>query len=186
MIACHATIPETGFTQIQHRLIRANLKRRNRFIYAQSHAHKLAAVNTSHFSKPRIQLSTRALEQRRVLDMLWFLLSLAWLWKLRMAYLFRHSKWNTLSQSQTSRDDHAVTAKGEPMNTESSASAMTGFSAVRPRSLRSHTARTQISVTTTKIEYPRPPRAVEGTLLFKCPCCCQPLPIMFAEETHWK
>ncbi|KAF7543166.1 hypothetical protein G7Z17_g10964 [Cylindrodendrum hubeiense] len=47
-------------------------------------------------------------------------------------------------------------------------------------------AKTNITTTTAKIVYPRPPRAKEGLRFFQCPCCAQTLPDIYRQNTLWK
>ncbi|KAI0144952.1 hypothetical protein BJ166DRAFT_82212 [Pestalotiopsis sp. NC0098] len=47
-------------------------------------------------------------------------------------------------------------------------------------------AKTNITSTAARVNYPRHPQAREGQRYFQCPCCCQVLPELFRQETHWK
>ncbi|KAK8099658.1 D-serine dehydratase [Apiospora kogelbergensis] len=44
----------------------------------------------------------------------------------------------------------------------------------------------QITTTAAKVVYPKPPKVEAGFGRFKCPCCCQSLPLLYQESTHWK
>lgn len=50
----------------------------------------------------------------------------------------------------------------------------------------SQQAVTEISTPGSRLQYPKPPRYKPGQVLFTCPCCCVPLPLIFAESRRWR
>ncbi|KAK2590082.1 hypothetical protein QQS21_012243 [Conoideocrella luteorostrata] len=50
----------------------------------------------------------------------------------------------------------------------------------------SQVAKTEITTTSAKIAYPKPPAMPLGMRFFKCPCCCQSLPEMYRQPSLWK
>ncbi|KAF2786668.1 hypothetical protein K505DRAFT_398312 [Melanomma pulvis-pyrius CBS 109.77] len=71
--------------------------------------------------------------------------------------------------------------------TGTTASAISESFAIVQGPTPSQAAPTQVSITATKIDYPRPPlEAQEGALSFQCPCCCQMFPAMIAKGNRWK
>jgi hypothetical protein len=50
----------------------------------------------------------------------------------------------------------------------------------------SHATRTNLSTTVIKLPYPRPPKVEDDAMVFRCPCCCQTLPVGILETSRWK
>ncbi|KAL5085882.1 hypothetical protein Trisim1_009796 [Trichoderma cf. simile WF8] len=121
-------------TPIQERLILSNLRRRNRFQYAQRQRQQ---ENPKMENQPQVQGKT--------------------------------------DQSST-------------ILTATSASA---FEPMTPADFQrkpasSQLAKTKVTLTTAKIEYPRLAPLKNGVKQFQCPCCYQVLPSMFHQGVHWE
>ncbi|KAK7971498.1 hypothetical protein PG989_016514 [Apiospora arundinis] len=141
----------------QKRLIEANLRRRNRFVYAMRHAQKLA-METPKRSE-RIQLAPERLHTEFAEPM-----------------PIRPTGIEVLSA------DRIV-----PDLTETNASSLGTLPPLLPvRRPPSRATMTQISSTAAKVVYPKPPKVKAGLNQFKCPCCCQTLPLLYQESTQWK
>jgi hypothetical protein len=155
---------------IQERLVISNLRRRNRFLYAQSQARKLA--NESRF-----------MDGNRVRDQA----------------PYASPRTDEASQTQGVRERNTsglgvsapLPGTGTPQMTPLTATSASAVEArIYPVPARSETqsqvAKTNITTTAARVKYPRPPRPKLGLRHFKCPCCCQVLPDMFWENTMWK
>ncbi|KAL7783197.1 hypothetical protein V8C43DRAFT_326442 [Trichoderma afarasin] len=121
-------------TPIQERLILSNLRRRNRFQYAQRQRQKESSKIEN---QPQVQGKT--------------------------------------DQSSTILTATAASAF-EPITPEDFQQ--------KPGSFQS--AKTKVTLTTAKIEYPHPPPLKNGVKHFQCPCCYQVLPSMFHQGVHWE
>ncbi|OTA57630.1 hypothetical protein K449DRAFT_131949 [Hypoxylon sp. EC38] len=159
--------PQVGYhniTTAQVRLIEANLRRRNRFLYFQTHSEKLSLDRT---------ISGQASNKRPGAKP-------------------DATKLPTLAPS--SRDpvaptDPAVTPDPTPLLTDTNASELITKSGVSPTAVPtpSHIAPSQVtSVVAGKVVYPQPPPLPTGHQSFKCPCCCQSLPTIFRDKKIWK
>jgi hypothetical protein len=152
-------------TKVQRRLIDANLRRRNRFLYAQRHSEKLAAVA----SLRRVAMDSSPPRVTAVVG-----------------------DWNKSSlQSPPElppRPDVIPVAPMVPPMTTTSASIVNSQILIHrpPQAPPSQPAMTQITSTGAKMTYPGPPPINLGLNSFKCPCCCQTLPLMFRDNTRWK
>ncbi len=47
-------------------------------------------------------------------------------------------------------------------------------------------ATTQVSTTAARLAYPRAPLVDDEKDFFKCPCCCQTLPVMMSKGNRWR
>jgi hypothetical protein len=163
----HWAVNANYLTPVQERLIRANLRRRNRFLYAQRHAQKLA-VDTS---KASSQFSMTQFENPVLVPNA------------------KHSE-DDIKMIPEASD----TIEKEEPSPHSIVLSATTASAVETQieevPLRmptpSRMAKTNITSTAARLKYPRPPRMREGLRYFQCPCCCQVLPELFREETQWR
>ncbi|KAK6524506.1 hypothetical protein TWF281_011413 [Arthrobotrys megalospora] len=156
---------------IQLRLIEANLRRRHRFFYAKKHSRKLAgqesdsqakiAVENHTISKPSPNTGTGV-----------------------PSNVFPETQEYSapgVVESGLAGPAPSVVAPASA----TAASAIEGtvvVNAQRP----ARAAATVLSRTTSKITYPRPPPISLHNKVFKCPCCCQSLPISFTEHSQWK
>lgn len=163
-------IDAKSLNAIQERLIMSNLRRRNRFQYAQRHAKKLAFDASN--------LSNRF--EAHVLDNLVPL----------------NSEHNKL---QLAEPNYTQVTGEQPIPHDTEASFPTAITATTASAVgtpietvpqqtpaQSQIVKTNITSISAKVDYPRPPRLQEGLQTFQCPCCCQTLPSMFRQGTQWK
>lgn len=143
-------------TPTQLRLIDANLKRRNRFLYAQRHAQKLEA-------KPIKQDDTCMLSDAG---------------NRRQRHLYT-GKTATLSPQE-----ERILAEDNPPAQSTTTATVVDEQIVIPPKTASPT--TVVSVTSSQISYPKPPPIHDDQRVFTCPCCCQSLPTTVARGNHWK
>lgn len=150
-----------SLTGVQTRLIHANLRRRNRFLYAQRHAEKLAFEKPlPHIPPPQPVPSV-----------------------IRSTELKSHA----LTPSQRVPAQKPVTDSFHDLTATSASQVQEKIPHVPVRiASPSQAAMTQITTTAAKISYPHPPKLQDGHNTFKCPCCCQTLPAMFQQSTQWK
>ncbi|KAL3481490.1 hypothetical protein BJX99DRAFT_148515 [Aspergillus californicus] len=143
----------------QERLLQTNLRRRNRFLQAQRHSKGLSFLQR---------------EVRNVSDR------------------FEQSGSGTEKQVDTANRQSDPTPASsfpvEPTITTTSASipqSKINAQGVQRRS--SQVAMTTVTTLTAVAQYPSPPKVNEGLTMFKCPCCCQTLPVEVATEgMRWK
>ncbi|KAK8876779.1 transcription factor Zn C2H2 protein [Apiospora arundinis] len=150
-------ILKNDITHPQKRLIEANLRRRNRFVYAMRHAQKLAMEPPKLPDKISLapgRLNTEYAEPVPI----------------------RPSNVETLSAGSIAPDF-----------TETNASSLGTLPPLLPViGPPSRATMTQITSTAAKVVYPKPPKVKAGLQQFKCPCCCQTLPLLYQESTQWK
>jgi hypothetical protein len=159
--------PDQWYDQLspgQKQLITANLLRRNRFVYARRHQRKLegslditAVVQEPIPADRPIEISKSAAPSRAPQ---------------------RSTK--TVKGDQL---EDGIPQKNPEM-TITTASVAEGD--VLKATATYSQAQSQVSVTTAKLSYPSPPPIAEGKRNFRCPCCCQSLPIMFSERARWR
>ena len=179
VIASKFHSPDFRLDPIQRRLIEANLRRRNRFVYAQRHA---ASLN------PKRKLPDEAAIETTGVS----LLSLPYSWI--SAVVQPAVAITQLSQSMLRRptavNTEEVRRRGQlswpEVKPGTSASRITDYRPPKPTSTPSLGATTQMSTTLTKVVYPRPPEVAIGARVFKCPCCCQSLPTELSIGDRWK
>lgn len=144
-------------TPIQERLIEANLRRRNRFAYAMRHSQKLAMASPKLPEKSSV-----------VLDQM-------------------GTKSSPMTPDASPNVAVHETTSSTADLTETNASSIGALPPPMPtRVPPSRADMTQITSTAAKMIYPKPPRAKLGLQQFKCPCCCQTLPLSYQESTQWK
>ena len=151
----------------QQHLINANLRRRNRFVYAQRHAGKLAPTQLSPTPEPVTKFEA-VNQSNRGLNII-------------------------LTESRAQRpslETKSAPAASAVSNTLADATGMTDTTAsaidttIRFDISAPSTVMSQVSSTGSKISYPNPPQHKELNS-FKCPCCCLTLPATFAERRRW-
>ena len=172
-----------SLTTVQERLVVANLRRRNRYIYAQRHAVKLAAEAT-----------TQPLQNILSLDGDWpVLVEEQGPGKPEGEEPAQREDLPTEVQEPITEQPAAVelalpVETHLPILSATSASAVT--QTIDPGLIHnvtpSQVAKTEITTTTAKITYPKPPPIPPGLSYFKCPCCCQTLPAMYRQNSLWK
>lgn len=144
-------------TPIQSRLIDANLKRRNRFLYAQKHAEKLG---TNSFSAVNMQ-GKRPVSAKQPQD-------------------------SAVSDTKYISQGTKILIKDDPPVQSTTTATLVGDTLeVSPKQVIK-SATTVVSVTSARISYPKPPPIHDDQLLFTCPCCCQSLHSELTRGNHWK
>jgi hypothetical protein len=159
-------IDPKDLTIIQKRLINSNLRRRNRFIYAQRHSKKLEGrpampekeMGNFMAQKP-MMASPKSLQQ---------------------------PTGATLSRIQETAVQQPNPLPTTEPTVDTKASDVVGSIVMPQKNIASQPAMTQISSTGLKLVYPRPPKIKDGLHTFKCPCCCQSFPKMFSEGARWR
>ncbi|KAJ5995826.1 hypothetical protein N7481_002803 [Penicillium waksmanii] len=144
-------------TKIQLRLIDANLRRRSRFLYAQKHAQKLG-IN---YGRPK---NTQSEEPTLV-----------------------NQKPNPdVAQTTTSLQEQKIVSKKDPQTQSTTTATVMDEPIVLPPLPVMTAVTTVLSVTSSRITYPKPPAIHDRQLLFTCPCCCQSLPASVRQSSQWK
>ena len=153
-----------GLTEVQERLIVANLRRSHRFAYSQRRAGKLEGsskqpnipANVDEQSNTRPNIETASAE--------WIVPSDLDGNRIITTGNLGETMTDTVpSDGGTNVTDNKVNLPS-PSQQMSSGSSDTGS---RPR-------------------YPKPPHCEKGAALFNCPCCCITLPIIFADSRLWR
>ena len=147
----------TQLTSIQIRLIDANLRRRNRFLYAQKHSRRLGINSDDTNLTPSEKPS--AVNQPLHFDID-----------------------KKISPSQ--KEDTSL-KKDSQAQSATTATMVDGQIEFPPERV-TMPATTVVSVTSSRITYPRAPLLQDRQMLFKCPCCCQTLPVAVLRGSHWK
>ncbi|KID81237.1 transcription factor Zn, C2H2 [Metarhizium guizhouense ARSEF 977] len=177
------TINPNNLTAIQDRLITANLLRRNRFLYSQRHARKLATEVEPQNAPQGFQLGD---------DMPIIVEDKG---EPKPEEEIIPEPGEQVSEAIEAPAQVVVETVAEPLSktqppilSATSASGMTR--AIDPGFIHNVTpsrfAKTEITTTSAKIVYPKPPAMPLGMHFFKCPCCCQALPEMYRQPSLWK
>ncbi|KAL7793613.1 hypothetical protein V8C37DRAFT_378458 [Trichoderma ceciliae] len=163
-------IGPSNLNEIQQRLIYCNLKRRNRFLYAQQHSIRLKPSVTA----PSIDV--RFIEessQPGVTE------------KTDLSLEKEHKSISSPSTSKTS--SKAPTASiNSTIRTGTDASAISDSFNLSRDPLPATAVSTVVSSTMVNLKYPRPPKVKHGARVFTCPCCCQIFPVAVLEGNKWK
>jgi hypothetical protein len=160
-------------TEIQERLVVANLRRSHRFAYSQRHGSKLE-YSSGQF-EPAINLRSQAQTG----------LSAASL----DPNMPSGPKLGTPNEPKQTYDDGKETLESSTENlTDTVASEVETVVVqdIAKPSTPSQQAVTEISTTGSRLRYPKPPRCKSGLALFTCPCCCVRLPTIFADSRRWR
>lgn len=161
-----ATSLDARLDVVQRRLIDANMRRRHRFIYAQSHASKLERRNPEQELDMQEENSSAA----QIVD---------------MPHTHAHS---VVAESQIPvKSAHTSQKPSKDIITDTTASEVNVsiHSQIPTTSTPSQHARTEISTTASKFFYPASPAI--GETNFRCPCCCLPQLSEVASQRHkWK
>lgn len=155
-------IDPSNLDEIQQRLLSCNLKRRNRFLYAQRHSERLNPV------MPAPTTQAHAVE---ILD---------FNFEEEQKPMSTPSALKTLGKAPTNASINRT------IRTGTSASAMSESFVLPQAPLPATAVSTVVSSTTIDLKYPRPPEIKDGARVFKCPCCCQILPVSVLEGNRWK
>jgi hypothetical protein len=152
-------------TKVQLRLIKCNLKRRNRFIYAQKHSKKLNPnVLNSEFNINLAEPKPLEFETDTAGD------------------LAKKEAPKMQVEPELFREQPSPV----PGGTVTTATVVSSTLTIRPGAVPSQAATTQVSSTGSRLTYPNPPKIKDGARVFKCPCCCQTLPIMMSAGGRWR
>lgn len=145
-------------TPIQLRLIDANLRRRNRFLYAQKHAQKLEMDS----EKPENMPSETFTLVKQVPSL------------------------DVGEAGNPSQEEKIVTKDSRQVQSTTTATLVDEPIVIPPKEVVRSTT-TVVSVTSSRISYPRPPPPIkDNQAYFTCPCCCLSLPIATARGNQWK
>ncbi|CZR51217.1 uncharacterized protein PAC_01092 [Phialocephala subalpina] len=158
-------VDATQLNTVQQRLVDANIRRRNRFVYAQRHAIKLGASQV--WSTPK-RVENHHIDAVEGIPRRKEAVSN---WKQNNAGI----EGLKITQDTLATTDTTASAVGTTIVLNTS-------NAPTP----SQQAMTQVSSTGLKLTYPNPPKVKEGLKSFKCPCCCQIFPSMFTERHLWR
>lgn len=168
----HFGVDGTQLNTVQQRLVDANLRRRNRFMYAQNHARKLAGcqesstpkVITNHGSVYQPDEETSIEPQQPVEETA-----------------------STQNQNAAAMDRSKISPNALEMTATTASTVGTAiiFDSINTATAPRQTM-TQVSSTGSKLTYPNPPQIGGGQNSFRCPCCCQTFPAMFAECDRWR
>ncbi|KAL3462602.1 hypothetical protein BJX64DRAFT_259031 [Aspergillus heterothallicus] len=90
------------------------------------------------------------------------------------------------AQSGGSQAPSAYPKEGQSVPAQSTTTATMVDEPVQLPPKRAITSTTVVSVTTSRISYPRPPSTYQQHKVFSCPCCCQILPSTVAQGNRWK
>lgn len=166
--SCVAKLDTYKLSDLQRRLIAANLKRRHSFLLAQQGSGIQTAAQKNDNS-PAMSSSARTplqgpshrekgMQATEVLD------------PVLSPLVRKHDSTPTISGLT-----HASTAEGSFKYTPVAKNHTPGA------------AKTQITVIASDAEFPHPPSTDPGREISKCPCCCQSLPIeTFSSSKLWK
>ncbi len=154
--------PETlrELSEVQARLVKCNLIRRHRFLYAQKHKQRLTPALMP-AAKPQVALEEKCLETASSLV-------------------------RAEATEVRARRDGAAEEDGKPVaGTETAASALSDSFALHDVPA-AQAATTQVSTTAARLTYPKAPSVNDEKDFFSCPCCCQTLPVMMSEGNRWR
>lgn len=158
-------LESVDLSSAQERLLQTNLRRRNRFLRAQRHSEGLKPPQPAEKEKKedrieRVEGGTETTTKYEQVDM----------------------------ANQQAAPKTASPAPAEPTISGTSASIPESkLNTQRVKRRSSQVAMTAVTTLTAAARYPRPPKIREGLKMFKCPCCCQTLPVEVAiEGTRWK
>jgi hypothetical protein len=156
-------IHASKLSEVQQRLIHCNLKRRNRFLYAQQHSKWLNTDAAGRLSQEQ------AIETRPA-----------------VGGESTKEKQKSLPLTTKPSSEAAAALINPTVRTGTSASAVSDSLALPRALLLAPATSTIMSSTVINLKYPRPPKIEKGALVFTCPCCCQVLPAAFSEGNRWK
>lgn len=165
-----ARLDNSRLSDIQNRLVEANLRRRHKFLIAQkrSKVQKMAQV---HPSIPEAPSSTGSAQEEQPLA----------------------DKRNADAANNPNPTSYPITRGREitapTISSLSLASTAEGTSKYIPaaRKYTPSITKTQITFIASDVEFPKAPSVPLGREIMKCPCCCQSLPIgTFQNLKLWK
>ncbi|KAJ5979050.1 hypothetical protein N7501_002392 [Penicillium viridicatum] len=143
--------------EVQLRLVRCNLKRRNRFLYAQQHSRGLDAGPIRHKNRTAAPKEVELTREE-----------------------IAKGKADSKPLNDGSKQANSTIVTG------TSASKLSDDFNLPQPDHAAPTASSIISTTAIDLDYPRPPRFKDDTHLFRCPCCCEALPVEMANKNSWR
>lgn len=149
-------------SDVQQRLVYCNLKRRNRFLYAQQHSKQSNPLSTENHSHSVVPVNTMDPTD---------------------AQPGRHND----NKSQPANIGRA--AGGYDAKTGTSTSALNHSCLLYTDPVPVPAAPVASTITSTAavdLEYPLPPSTDDDAHEFRCPCCCVTLPAELLEGNRWK
>ncbi|KAH7073372.1 heterokaryon incompatibility protein-domain-containing protein [Paraphoma chrysanthemicola] len=162
-------------SEIQERLVVANLRRSHRFTYSRRHGSKLE--NSSHHFKPAINLHGQGQP------------GVGFASPMPHGIMSSGPEPGTVDGlGRTYSDQTGKPESGTENMTDTVASEVETvvMKDIAEPTTPTQQAVTEISTTGSRLRYPKPPRCEPGLTLFTCPCCCVPLPITFADPRRWR
>jgi hypothetical protein len=148
---------------VQERLIDANLRRRNRFLYAQRHSTLLKGREVSLSGPIEAGLEIASAEDARPTS-------------------------SDKSEHKVSAAIPTIKESTQPSVSGTSASTPeSGFHYKGAKRSTPEAVKTQITSIAATARYPKPSKPPSDQKLFKCPCCCQAIPFEDVEEDEqWR
>ncbi|KAF1828138.1 hypothetical protein BDW02DRAFT_603717, partial [Decorospora gaudefroyi] len=166
---------DRAITEVQTRLVVANLRRSHRFAYSQRHGRKLESSS----QQPNISANTN--EQSKIGSSIETPLAK---WDMPSGPKTNGSiQGDPLYGAQSVTLDYAAKTMADTVASDVDTIIIANIAKLPTPSQQ---AVTEISTTGSRLRYPKPPRCKEGAALFNCPCCCVPLPIIFADPRRWR
>ncbi|KAK4188845.1 hypothetical protein QBC35DRAFT_381492 [Podospora australis] len=160
-IPVHKAENPGALDDITERLITANLKRRHRFLYARRRWMKQPAGHRQPHAPdtrpPEIASSTREYSTQQLL---------------------------TIAPARDSATTASHPLSAEPSKRESSLPTALDIPIELP--MGSQPSMAAPSTTNLRVVYPKPPKRSKEESHFRCPCCCQLLPKIFASNLYWR
>ncbi|KAK4944599.1 general negative regulator of transcription subunit 5 [Elasticomyces elasticus] len=151
---------------IQERLIEVNLRRRNRFLYAQRHSNKMdikrAALRTQEHTALALRVAGSVLPN------------------------YHHAASEVFPgrlkppQAQATLPDQTLNVLGET----STATRLEATTEILKEKILPQD--TQVTSTAAQVRYPDPPKLDPHVQFFKCPCCCQTLSRALSRGNLWR
>ena len=162
-------INQSKLSTVQLRLINCNLKRRNRFLYAQQHSKSLDAASSTRIP-PRVVTDPKTAPEQPEPE----------------TGPQRKPEKSMPSVSKPVSAEPVEQLYNPSLKTGTSASGVTDLLSLPQNLVPSQAATTQLSTTVTKLDYPHAPKKNDDALFFRCPCCCQTLPAIISDTSRWK
>ena len=159
---------DVNLTEVQLRLVEANLRRSHRFAYSRKHASESEGLSHQPevFANRDVRRETKSGTDEPFTN------------KSMLSDLMTDGS----GKGNRLRNRHEAGTFTETVESDVDTETIKDtleFTA------RSEQAVTDISTTGLSIRYPKPPHK-EGATLFTCPCCCVSLPIIFSQPRRWR
>ena len=154
-------------SEIQDRLIAANLRRRHRFLFAQERGRILSPTSLIPVKATLISDGSNTMREEQ---------------EHRKAPVMEHTVDPMATQSKSSHHPDQA-----PSGITASAIIKPIVTEPPPMTNTSQYAQTEISTTLTQIVYPQPPFLEADRINIICPCCCLPQPReVIAKKSRWR